>query len=90
MYDLKSTRKAKGLTGEVVCQAVKCSQSTLSLLETGKRRPSVDLAKRLGAVLGFDWILFFADDTDISQDAMEIDNDGITTARCRPATGEEM
>jgi len=28
-------------------------------LEKGKRRPSVEVAKKLGALLGFDWTEFF-------------------------------
>jgi transcriptional regulator with XRE-family HTH domain len=35
------------------------SESMYSLIENGKRRPSVDVAKRIAAVLNFDWTLFF-------------------------------
>ena len=61
LLDLKSIRKNKGLTGEMVCKMAGLSVSALSMIETGKRRPSVELAKRIAAVLGFDWTLFYGD-----------------------------
>ena len=61
MIDLKAVRVGKGLTGEDVCREAGISPSGLSMIETGKRRPSVSLAKRIAAVLGFDWTLFFED-----------------------------
>ena len=62
MCDLRTMRRMKALTGEAVCQLVGCSPSTLSLIESGKRRPSVDLAKKIGLVLDFDWTLFFEEE----------------------------
>ena len=61
LFDLKATRKGHGMTGAELGEKAKISPSTLSLIESGRRRPSVDLAKRLGAVLGVDWTLFFED-----------------------------
>lgn len=37
------------------------SESMYSLIENGKRRPSVEAAKRIAAVLGFDWTKFYQD-----------------------------
>ena len=37
------------------------SQSGYASIETGARRPSVGTAKRIAAVLGFDWTRFFED-----------------------------
>ena len=31
-------------------------------IENGKRRPTVETAKRIGAVLGFDWTRLFEDE----------------------------
>lgn len=63
MIDLKALRKKHGMTGATLGQKAKVSISALSMIENGRRRPSVDLAKRLGAALGVDWTLFFEDAT---------------------------
>jgi transcriptional regulator with XRE-family HTH domain len=34
----------------------------VSKIELGERRPSVEVAKKIAAVLFFDWTLFFEDD----------------------------
>ena len=39
--------------------AVRVSQSHYAAIETGARRPSVEVAKALGALLGFEWTRFF-------------------------------
>ena len=62
LIDLKALWKKRGMTGVTLGQKAKISPSALSMIATGRRRPSVDLAKRLGAVLGVDWTLFFEDD----------------------------
>lgn len=38
------------------------SQSGYASIETGARTPSVPMAKRIAAVLGFEWTRFFEDD----------------------------
>lgn len=38
------------------------SQSGYALIETGDRRPSVQTAKKIASVLGFDWTRFFEND----------------------------
>lgn len=35
------------------------SQQTYAAVELGKRNPSVEAAKRIGAALGFPWTRFF-------------------------------
>ena len=57
--NLKKIRKERGMTGAKLGEKAKISISTLSMIETGRRRPSVNLAKRLGLALGVDWTLFF-------------------------------
>lgn len=37
------------------------AQSTYASIEVGSRRPSVDTAKRMGTVMGFEWTRFFED-----------------------------
>lgn len=57
--DLKARRKAKGLRQTDLAQAAQISQSLVTLIESGIRKPSVKVAKRIAAVLGFDWTEFF-------------------------------
>lgn len=56
---LKSVRKDKGMTGGEVAAAVGITQQFYNFIENGRRRPSVDVAKRIAAVLGFEWTRFF-------------------------------
>ena len=37
------------------------SESMYCLIESGKRRPSPEVAKRIGSYLGFDWTKFYDD-----------------------------
>lgn len=52
MFDLKAVRKNQGMTGATLGAKAKISTSALSMIETGRRRPSVDLTKRLDTALG--------------------------------------
>ena len=38
--------------------------TTINKIELGERRPSPELAKKIAAVLGFDWTRFFEDEED--------------------------
>ena len=58
---IKTARKQLGKAQIDISNEIGVTQAALSLIETGRRRPSVDLAKRLGAALGVDWTLFFED-----------------------------
>ena len=57
--DLKMLRKAKGLRQTDLAQAANISQSLVVKIELGERKPSVKVAQRIAAVLGFDWTEFF-------------------------------
>ena len=57
--ELCNIRKRKNLTMKEVGLQAKISESTYCLIENGKRRPSVKVAKRIAAVLDFDWTKFF-------------------------------
>lgn len=57
--DLKTLRKAKGLRQTDLAQAANISQSLVVKIELGERKPSVKVAKRIAAVLDFDWTEFF-------------------------------
>lgn len=55
-------RKEKRLTQAELAQALGVSQRMVAACEMGERRPSVDLAKKIGAELGFPWTDFFEED----------------------------
>ncbi|QOR34413.1 helix-turn-helix transcriptional regulator [Clostridium sp. 'deep sea'] len=49
----------KGLTQQEVAKKVGISQNFYSCIETGGRNPGVNTAKKIAAVLGFNWTLFY-------------------------------
>lgn len=56
---LKDVRKNKEMTGAEVAEAAGITQQFYNFIENDRRRPSVDVAKRIAAVLGFEWTRFF-------------------------------
>lgn len=46
-------------TQQAVADEIGIAQSTYGSIEVGSRRPSVDTAKKIAAVLGFEWTRFF-------------------------------
>ena len=50
-----------------VADAAGISESMYCLIESGKRRPSPEVAKRIAEILDFKWTRFF-DDTPINRD----------------------
>lgn len=56
---LKQIREAKGLEQKEVADKVGKTQACYSFIESGDRRPSVELAQKIASVLEFDWTLFF-------------------------------
>ena len=59
MVWLERLRHDKHMTEKDVAQAAGISQQHYNFIENGKRRPSVDVAKTLGELLGFDWTKFY-------------------------------
>lgn len=52
--------KARGdFTHEEVANRAGIKRQYYSMIECGTRNPSVAVAKKIGAVLGFEWTLFF-------------------------------
>ena len=51
-----------GRTQAQIAKAAGITQQMYSFIELGERRPSVEVAKKIAAVLGFDWTLFYQDD----------------------------
>lgn len=59
MVKLDEMRKAKNMTQVELAKKAGVAQNTISQLETGERRPSVKVAKRIAGVLGFEWTRFY-------------------------------
>lgn len=62
MAFLKTLRVQNNFTMRQVSDAAGISESFYSMIESGERRPSVETAKKIAAVLGFDWTLFYPDE----------------------------
>ena len=67
--DLAMIRKEKNKSQDEVAAAVGMTRAGYSNIELGKRRPSVPMAKKLGAVLGFDWTRLFEDEDPAERDS---------------------
>lgn len=57
----------KGYTQSQIAEAVGITQQMYSAIELGERRPSVDVAKKIAAVMGFNWTLFFEDEDELTK-----------------------
>ncbi|MTI95416.1 MAG: helix-turn-helix transcriptional regulator [Firmicutes bacterium] len=49
---------------QLIAQQCGISQNFYSWIEQGERRPSVEVAKKIAAVLGFEWTRFFEEEDD--------------------------
>ena len=56
---LKNIRENEKLTQAEVAGRAGVSRAYYTNIENGERRPSVDVAKKLGAALDIDWTLFY-------------------------------
>ena len=52
-------RKRAGKSQEEIALEVGISRAGYANIENGKRTPSVSVAKKIAAVLGFDWTRFY-------------------------------
>lgn len=59
MKDLVEIRKKLQLTQQQVADRAGMNRAYYTMIETGIRRPSPEVAMRLGATLGFDWTRFY-------------------------------
>lgn len=64
---LKTIREDKKLSQEEVSQAADITQASYSNIENAKRTPSVPVAKKIAAVMGFDWTRFYEEAQDTGQ-----------------------
>lgn len=56
---LKKLRVDKGFTQQDVADRSGIERPYYTMIESGNRRPSVQVAKSIALVVGFDWTLFF-------------------------------
>lgn len=56
-------RKKKGLTQKEIATECGISRQYYGLIESGERNVPVKTAKKIAKVLGFDWKIFFDDQT---------------------------
>lgn len=56
---LKIIRVAKGMNQVQLAELASVSRATISAVESGINKPSVELAKKLGDILKVDWSIFF-------------------------------
>lgn len=61
MIDLKELRIAKGLTQEQLASECGVQRTTITMIEIGENKPSVELAKKLGKIFEVAWSDFFED-----------------------------
>lgn len=59
---LIAIRENNKISQKEVATRAKITQPSYCNIENGKRRPSVAVAKKIAAVLGFDWTRFYEEE----------------------------
>lgn len=67
---LKKIRESKGLKQRDVARQCGFSYQLYSHIETGRRLPRVEVAKKVAAVLDFDWTQFYDDKQTADKEAV--------------------
>ena len=62
MVDIKELRIAQGLTQEQLANECGVQRTTITMIELGENKPSVELDKKLGELFEIAWSDFFEDD----------------------------
>ena len=68
---LKDIRAQQNMTQQEVANAANVDVTMISKIELGERRPSVEVAKKIAAVLGFHWTRFYEDEDEITKTCTE-------------------
>ena len=61
MIDLKKLRTEMGLTQEQLANESGVQRTTITMIELGENKPSIELAKKLGEIFNIPWYDFFED-----------------------------
>lgn len=56
---LKELRERKGLNQQQLAENVGVSREYITMIESGQRNPSVNLAKKIADFFNIEWTLFF-------------------------------
>ena len=59
MKNVKELRTAKGMTQEQLAKECEVQRTTITMIEIGENKPSIELAKKLGVIFEVDWKGFF-------------------------------
>ena len=59
MLNVKELTTAKGMTQEQLAKECEVQRTTITMIEIGENKPSVELAKKLGVIFEVDWKGFF-------------------------------
>ncbi len=59
---LRNKRLEKKLTQSEIAEMAGVDVTMISKIELGERRPSVEVAKKIAAILSFNWTKFFEDE----------------------------
>lgn len=62
MIDLKEERQAAGMTQQELADALECHRTTVTNIELGNTKPSVEMAQKIGKILNLDWPKFFSEE----------------------------
>lgn len=62
---LVAIRKERGMTQKYVAEKIGLAQASYCTIEKGRTNPTVNTAKAIAAVLGFDWTLFYEDEKEV-------------------------
>lgn len=66
-FDMSSKRKEKKLTQFELGELCGVAQRTIAAYESGERRPSPEVAQKIGAVLEIPWTRFYEEDQDTEE-----------------------
>ena len=60
--NIKELRTSRGLTQEQLANECGVQRTTITMIELGENKPSVELAKKLGEIFEITWSDIFEDD----------------------------
>lgn len=62
----KLRHESHNLTQEQLAKMVGISRTMITEIENGNANPSVEVAKKIASVMGFNWTRFFEDEDDLT------------------------
>lgn len=71
----KLRHELHNLTQEQLAKMVGISRTMITEIENGNANPSVEVAKKIAAVLGFDWVRFFEDEHAATKELLKTGTD---------------